>query len=107
MLLLFDMMRFIFELTSQFVKLTLQLFSRYSSWIAASYTQTTTGKPPESTSISGDGTLPSTGMPENAFDEQASAIWGKLVPGIYAFIYHDLITLVTNVPSPPYTSHIF
>eukprot|EP00026_Physarum_polycephalum_P001486 Phypoly_transcript_01488.p1 GENE.Phypoly_transcript_01488~~Phypoly_transcript_01488.p1 ORF type:complete len:776 (+),score=90.88 Phypoly_transcript_01488:957-3284(+) len=86
---------FIFELTSQFVKLTLQLLSRYSSWIAASYTQTI-NKPTELTSISNDGTV----VAGNAFDEQAAAIWNKLVPGVYAFIYHDLVTLATNLQGP-------
>jgi hypothetical protein len=67
------------------VKLTLQLLSRYSSWISAAYTN---NKSSETTTL--DGTTESV-------DEQAAAIWSKLVPGIYPFIYYDLITLVANL----------
>lgn len=87
---------FLYGLTRQFMKLTLQLLSRYSSWIYASYANPSTStpsSPPISDSLKNSASI---NLAEN-LDEPAAAIWSKLVPGAYAYLYHDLVVLVSNL----------
>lgn len=90
---------FLYGLTRQFVKLTLQLLSRYSSWVYASYANSSHLAPSSPSPASVGDSLKNSAtinLAENV-DEPAVAIWSKLAPSAHAYLYHDLIALVSNV----------